>query len=158
QTMSRFLPAVITAKTLRDLGLKPETAMHKMFGGIEQETASATHPNGRRDLKELDEITKKSIARLYDFQHADGGWGWWKEGESDAYMTADVVWGFSIARDAGMKVGAQRMENAFRWLNEHLEEEKNDWNLQAWMLHAMAQWNSAQQSKTGASVFDDVWE
>ncbi len=35
QTMSRFLPAVITAKTLRDLGLKPETAMHKIFGGIE---------------------------------------------------------------------------------------------------------------------------
>ena len=25
QTMSRFLPAAITAKTLRDLGLKPET-------------------------------------------------------------------------------------------------------------------------------------
>ena len=35
QTMSRFLPAAITAKTLRDLGLKPETAMHKIFGGIE---------------------------------------------------------------------------------------------------------------------------
>ena len=27
QTMSRFLPAVITAKTLRELGMKPETAI-----------------------------------------------------------------------------------------------------------------------------------
>ena len=35
QTMSRFLPAAITAKTLRDLGLKPEDAMDKIFGGIE---------------------------------------------------------------------------------------------------------------------------
>src|SRR6185503_1863252 len=35
QTMSRFLPAAITAKTLRDLGLKPEKAMNKVFGGIE---------------------------------------------------------------------------------------------------------------------------
>src|SRR6185369_6517879 len=43
QTMSRFLPAVITAKTLRDLGLKPETAMHKIFGGIEESSAAATH-------------------------------------------------------------------------------------------------------------------
>ena len=31
QTMSRFLPAAITAKTLRDLGLKPETAMSQDF-------------------------------------------------------------------------------------------------------------------------------
>lgn len=34
QTMSRFLPAAITAKTLRDLGLKPEAAMGKLFGGL----------------------------------------------------------------------------------------------------------------------------
>jgi uncharacterized protein YfaS (alpha-2-macroglobulin family) len=87
QTMSRFLPAVITAKTLRDLGLKPETAMHKIFGGIEESSAAATHPNGRRDLKELDEITKKSLQRLYDFQHADGGWGWWKDGDSDHFTS-----------------------------------------------------------------------
>ena len=50
QTMSRFLPAVITAKTLRDLGLKPETAMNKIFGGIEQSSAAATHPKGKHDL------------------------------------------------------------------------------------------------------------
>src|SRR4030095_14455500 len=57
QTVSRFLPAAITAKTLRDLGLKPEDAMHKVFGGIEQSTAAATHPKGKHDLKELEVIT-----------------------------------------------------------------------------------------------------
>ena len=51
QTMSRFLPAAITAKTLRDLGLKPETAMGKIFGGIEESSASATHPKGKHDLR-----------------------------------------------------------------------------------------------------------
>ena len=104
QTMSRFLPAVITAKTLRDLGLKPETAMHKIFGGIEESSASATHPKGRRDLKELEAITKQSLDRLYDFQHADGGWGWWKDGDSDHFMTAYVVWGMTLARQAGIDV------------------------------------------------------
>ena len=101
QTMSRFLPAVITAKTLRDLGLKPETAMHKIFGGIEASSAAATHPNGRRDLQELERITKQGLERLYDFQHGDGGWGWWKEGESDHFMTAYVIWGMTLARQAG---------------------------------------------------------
>ena len=79
QTMSRFLPAVITAKTLRDLGLKPEAAMNKVFGGVEPEPPQQTHPKGKRDLNELDAITKQSLERLYNFQHADGGWGWWKE-------------------------------------------------------------------------------
>ncbi|PYS78187.1 MAG: alpha-2-macroglobulin, partial [Acidobacteria bacterium] len=104
QTMSRFLPAVITAKTLRDLGLKPEAAAGRIFGGIEQASAGATHPQGKHDLGELDAITKRSLARLYDFQHADGGWGWWKDGDSDHFMTAYVVWGMTLARDAGVDV------------------------------------------------------
>src|SRR6185312_14558448 len=59
QTMSRFLPAAITAKTLRDLGMKPEDAMEHVFGGIEPDTAVATHPKGQRDLKELNRIRNK---------------------------------------------------------------------------------------------------
>src|SRR5207253_2519605 len=78
QTMSRFLPTVITAKTLRDLGLHPEDIMGRVFGGIETNNAAATHPKGKKDLQELDAIVKAGVERLYDFQHADGGWAWWK--------------------------------------------------------------------------------
>ncbi len=50
-------------------------------------------------------MTEAGLKRLYDFQqHGDGGWGWWKEGDSDHWMTAYVVWGLSLARDAGVKV------------------------------------------------------
>ena len=108
QTMSRFLPAVITAKTLRDLGLQPEDVMSRVFGGIETNAAAATHPKGKKDLAELDEMTKAGLERLYDFQHGDGGWGWWKQGDSDHWMTAYVVWGLSLARDAGIKVKDRR--------------------------------------------------
>src|SRR5439155_7445492 len=75
QTMSRFLPAAITAKTLKDLGLHPEDVMGRVFGGIETETADKTHPKGKRDLAKLDDMVKKGLDRLYDFQHGDGGWG-----------------------------------------------------------------------------------
>jgi uncharacterized protein YfaS (alpha-2-macroglobulin family) len=94
-----FLPAVITAKTLRDLGLQPEDVMSRVFGGIETNTAIATQPKGKKDLAELDAMTKAGLERLYDFQHSDGGWGWWKQGESDHWMTAYVVWDCA-ARDA----------------------------------------------------------
>jgi uncharacterized protein YfaS (alpha-2-macroglobulin family) len=138
QTMSRFLPAAITAKTLRDLGMKPETAMHKIFGGIEESSANATHPKGKRDLKELDRITKESLERLYNFQHADGGWGWWKEGESDHFMTAYVLWGMTLARQAGINTRADVAARAAEYLDKELIEEEANYDQQAWMLHALA--------------------
>ena len=52
----------------------------------------------------IDSIINQSLERLRDFQHSDGGWGWWKEGESDHWMTAYVLWGLTLARDAGMLV------------------------------------------------------
>jgi uncharacterized protein YfaS (alpha-2-macroglobulin family) len=136
QTMSRFLPAAITAKTLRDLGLKPEAAMRKIFGGIEPSTAAATHPRGERDLKELDAITKASLERLYNFQHADGGWGWWKEGESDHFMTAYVLWGMALARQAGIEVKQDSFTRAAIYLDKEMVEEESNYDIQAWMLHA----------------------
>ncbi|HWF88035.1 MAG TPA: alpha-2-macroglobulin family protein [Pyrinomonadaceae bacterium] len=162
QTMSRFLPAVITAKTLRDLGLKPETAMHKIFGGIEEETASATHPNGPRDLKELDAITKKSLERLYEFQHADGGWGWWKDGDSDHFMTAYVVWGMTLARQAGVEVKSDAITRAATYLDKELVEEETNYDAQAWMLHSLAVYHAAQKtsevSKFQTVAFDNLWK
>ena len=152
QTMSRFLPAAITAKTLRDLGLKPETAMGKIFGGIEQSTAAATHPKGKHDLKELDAITKESLDRLYNFQHADGGWGWWKEGDSDHFMTAYVLWGMTLARQAGIEVKPDTMERAASFLDKELVEEEASYDQQAWMLHALAvYWSEPPASAGGPS-------
>jgi uncharacterized protein YfaS (alpha-2-macroglobulin family) len=161
QTMSRFLPAVITAKTLRDLGLKPETAMHKIFGGIEASSATATHPKGRRDLKELEAITKQGLQRLYDFQHADGGWGWWKDGDSDHFMTAYVVWGMTLARQAGIDVKSDVVERAVNYLDKELVEEENSYDAQTWMLHALAVHHNAQKraevGKFQATAFTNVW-
>ncbi len=162
QTMSRFLPAVITAKTLKDLGLKPETAMHKIFGGIEEASASATHPKGQRDLKELEAITKQSLDRLYDFQHADGGWGWWKEGESDHFMTAYVVWGMSLARQAGIDVKSEAIERAAAYLDKELVEEETSYDAQAWMLHSLAVYHAMRKqpevSKFQATAFANLWD
>jgi uncharacterized protein YfaS (alpha-2-macroglobulin family) len=162
QTMSRFLPAVITAKTLRDLGLKPEAAMDKIFGGIEESSAAATHPKGRKDLKELEAMTKQGLERLYDFQHADGGWGWWKQGESDHFMTAYVIWGMSLARQAGVEVQSDVLERAVAYLDKELVEEERSYDAQAWMLHSLAVYHAlrkeAEVGKFQATAFTNLWD
>ncbi|HVP72310.1 MAG TPA: MG2 domain-containing protein [Phycisphaerales bacterium] len=142
QTMSRYLPAVITAKTLGDLGIKPETIIGKVFGGIEQATADKTHTKAKGDLKKLDEITQASLDRLYDFQHGDGGWGWWKEGESDHFMSAYVVWGLSLAKEAGLDVKQEAMDRGAKYLNEELVEEENAPDMQAWILHGLSRYRA----------------
>jgi uncharacterized protein YfaS (alpha-2-macroglobulin family) len=162
QTMSRFLPAVITAKTLRDLGLKPEAAMNKMFGGIEPASAAATHTVKKRDLRELDRITDAGMARLYDFQHDDGGWGWWKDGESDHFMTAYVVWGMVLADQAGINISSNALERTVAYLDKELVEEERNYDTQAWMLHALATYHAAvkreEVAKFQQTAFTNLWD
>ncbi len=160
QTMSRFLPAAITAKTLKDLGLKPEDVMGHLFGGVETATATATHPKGKHDLHELDNITKQSLERLYDFQHSDGGWGWWKQGESDHFMTAYVLWGLSLARQAGIDVKTNVTRRAYNYLDKTLVEEELNYDEQAWMLHALSVYHMPQKkiAQYQAKAFDNLWK
>jgi alpha-2-macroglobulin len=174
QTMSRLLPAVITAKTLRDLGLQPEDVMSRVFGGIETNSAVATHPLSKTDLSELEKITQTGLDRLYDFQHADGGWAWWKEGESDHWMTAYVVWGLSLARDAGVEtrdessrtsvnpatgLPASVLDHAASYLDKALVDEEENTDMQAFMLHALAVYNGQDKkpSPFQNKAFDNLW-
>ncbi len=176
QTMSRFLPAAIVARTLRGIGADPANIAGRMFGGIEASTASDTHPKGKHDLGELDRITSAGMKRLYDFQHDDGGWGWWKEGNSDPYMTAYVIWGFAVARDGGLAVHTNDIDHAANWLDTKLVNYETNREEQAWLLHALGAWRRtriavsgpngvgastrvfAPANKLESKALDNVWE
>jgi uncharacterized protein YfaS (alpha-2-macroglobulin family) len=161
QTMSRFLPAVITSKTLKDLGVQPETVMERVFGGIVLENAGKTQPTGKKDLNKLEEMVKQGLDRLYDFQHGDGGWGWWKQGESDHFMTAYVVWGLTLARDSGVQVRAQALERGTAFLDKQIVEEEENYDQQAWMLQALAGYQASSRvgavGKFQANAFENLW-
>ena len=135
QTMSRFLPAAVVARTIEKLGL------------------------GRARIagKDLDAVTKAGIARLYDMQHADGAWGWWKDGSSDPFMTAYVVWGFAVARDAGLPIDERRLDRAAAWLEQHVVQREGAYHDQAWILHALSAWQKA-PGPNARKAFDDVWK
>lgn len=94
QTMSRFTPAVLVAKTLDDLHIS------------------------RPDLKsKVPLISANGLARLARMQHADGGFGWWTYDESDAYMTSLVLDGLSRGRDAGLPIeGRLKIKEALQWV------------------------------------------
>ncbi|MEW6129056.1 MAG: alpha-2-macroglobulin family protein [Acidobacteriota bacterium] len=161
QTMSRFLPAAIVRKTLQDLGINPEVAMSQTFGGIVQQTADKTHSQPKQDLRKLDDMIRQGLERLYNFQHDDGGWGWWKEGNSDHFMTAYVVWGLALARNADVEIKAGVLERGAEFLTNELVEEESNYDMQAWMLHALASYQASQKNiEVGnftTKAFDNLW-
>ncbi|MHB1456137.1 MAG: MG2 domain-containing protein, partial [Armatimonadota bacterium] len=96
QTMSKFLPTVIAADTLKSLG-RQDKELEKV-------------------LPSMVEVGLKSI---YDFQRPDGGWGWWED-ESSPYTTAYVVYGLTHARNAGYEVDADVLRKGIQSLKTQL--------------------------------------
>jgi uncharacterized protein YfaS (alpha-2-macroglobulin family) len=157
QTMSRFLPAVVTARTLHDLGVSREVVASRLFGGVEAASAATTHPDGKH-LRELNDVVAKGLARIYDFQHSDGGWGWWKEGESDPYMSAYVVWGLALATEAGIDVRDRVLAAGVAYLQTRLVERETSPDDQSWMLHALAEARKGKAPTAAESqAIENLW-
>jgi len=160
QTMSRFLPSVVVAKTLADLGLDPKSAMERVLGGVEGEYSAKTHPKGARSLELLDEIGAASLARIYEFQHPDGGFGWWRDGDSERFMTGYVLWGLTLAREAGVEVRWGVAQRAAAFLDAQLVECEKRPDEAAWLLHALGQFAQLEgraSSEFEARALDRLW-
>jgi len=101
QTMSSFLPNVIVAETLKKLNV-----------------------TGRVDENDLKAKVQAGLDRLKDYQHDDGGWGWWKEDQSRVFMTAYVVSGLAEAlRSMELNGDAQDMkQKGITYLEKQLRD------------------------------------
>jgi len=129
QTMSRFIPNAIVQTTLKEFGLKNEKLE-----------------------KELPKMMKKGFDRIYDYHHSDGGWGWWKNDESHPFMTAYVVYGLSLAKDAGYKIREDILKSGIDWLQKNYGKAK-ELNTKAYMLYAMSEAGVHDKKKLGI-LFD----
>ncbi len=97
QTMSSFLPNVIVSQALKDV-----------------RTSSIATAN------DLQKKVQKGMDRLYAYQHDDGGWGWWKNDQSDPFMTAYVVNGLTLAKQNGYSPDESRIASGREKLKQML--------------------------------------
>ncbi len=124
QTMSSFLPNIVVAQAMKDLKLQATI-----------------------DTPELQKKISAGMERLYDFQHDDGGWGWWKEDDSQVFMTAYVVSGLAQAKQAGYEIKDEEQKKAIAWLKAQLAKHPNMVaDLRSYVVYAMAL-NQATDSK-----------
>jgi len=117
QTMSSFLPNLIVAQAAKQLHLEAR---------IDQATLNAKIDAG--------------LTRLGDFQHADGGWGWWKEDDSQVFMTAYVVSGLAQANTAGRLKLSPNLSQGVKFLQTTLRKHPRMLpELRAYVLYALAE-------------------
>jgi uncharacterized protein YfaS (alpha-2-macroglobulin family) len=125
QTMSRFYPTVLAAKTLKQLGID----ISRLAARTRPEHATAVageSPSREIDAAELVRMTEAGLQRLQKFQHEDGGWGWWEHDSSSPYMTAYVLLGLNVAAEAGAKVDEEGFQKGSRYLANYDARQQRD--------------------------------
>ena len=120
QTVSRFLPNVVTWQALDEM--------------------DAGRPELRQELAQLVGV---ALQRLYNQQHYDGGWGWWVSNDSDTYLTAYTLQGMLEAYRAGFVVDEDVMTRAAYYVQENLpsvDKVDTQWeaNRLAYQLYVLA--------------------
>jgi len=134
QTLNRFLPSVITRKTLQDLGVdlkelqKKQTNLNAQELGDAKERAEQWKRWQRNPVfkeGQLDKIVKAGVKRLLSMQCADGGWGWFSGiGErSYPHTTAVVLRGLLKARESDVDVSDSAIQRGVAWLARYQDGE-----------------------------------
>jgi uncharacterized protein YfaS (alpha-2-macroglobulin family) len=119
-TVSRFVPVLALRRAIDELGLTDIDAPRT----------------------DVDALVQRSLQRLYNNQHADGGWGWWVGDDSDPAVTAYVVTGLAEARRAGFEVDQRVEDSAAQYLTGELDKPRDvlmpELDLRAYILYALA--------------------
>ena len=169
QTMSRFLPAVVVSSSLSDMGVKLEEIAKKQKQLSDRQIgrmklrrhwkpgAAAGKAGAVYSTETMKSIVRSGMGRLYSFQKGDGGWGWWKMGQSDPYMSAYVLYGLSTARKAGYAVEESRLKRAVSFLKRRLKDKDEVKRRGAERLCYIAYALSHEKASEGA-VVDELYE
>jgi uncharacterized protein YfaS (alpha-2-macroglobulin family) len=134
QTMSRFLPTIIVANTFKDIDA----------------------PLKYSTIEELPKMVDAGLKRLYNFQHDDGGWGWWTNDKTHPYMTAYVIYGMTLSKNAGYPVDNNVYSRGVENLKQQLDKsgDINETTL-SFMLYSMAtamRYNSGDYSEINSKI------
>jgi uncharacterized protein YfaS (alpha-2-macroglobulin family) len=136
QTLSSFVPNLVVLRAMSEMQISPTER-----------------------LQSLDRQVSDGLKRLYDYQHDDGGWGWWKTDQNHPFMTAYAIDGLLQARDNGVTVEEWRIGNGATALRElYARYPKAIPDLKAYVVYVLARANAEPTDTfTLTTAIDDLW-
>lgn len=93
QTMSRLMPSVVAMELNKKLDA-PLTPVA---------------------VKRFDKAYKEAMVKLTEYQHGDGGWGWWAGDSTSPYLTALVLDGLKLVKGVGYSVDQTMVTKGLTW-------------------------------------------
>jgi uncharacterized protein YfaS (alpha-2-macroglobulin family) len=144
QTVSRFLPAVLTLKTVQNMGVRMEDlkAIRGRMDEIrriekgERVSIYSYIDNPVFDTAELNRLIETGLNRITSMQHGDGGWGWWRDDSSCGYMTSYILYGLVTAQQCDVKVDDNVIQRGMNFLKNWEEQEMRQTEWRTSELHA----------------------
>ncbi|MDM8519412.1 Ig-like domain-containing protein [Anaerolineales bacterium HSG6] len=135
QTISRFLPNMLTYRALQELGLDdPELA------------------------DKLPPLIEEGLNKLYVRQNDDGGWGWWPNDRSNPYISAYVVFALTKAKQSDITIQDYVLADGQQYLLNNVTTADMltsyvEANRQAFILYTLAEDGQAPNQ-----ALDDLFE
>jgi alpha-2-macroglobulin len=121
EVVGAFLPAVSALRAMQQLGIDNPA--------LEQNMPT---------------LVSRAVTILQTRQHADGGWGWWDEAESNPQVSAYVVLGLAQAKAAGFAVDDAMLRRGGDYLRTQRESltvksDSAEADLQAFLAYVLAE-------------------
>jgi hypothetical protein len=113
QTMSRFMPGLVVAESMKELKLPIDDF-----------------------VKDFDKKSVAGVKRLVNFQKKNGAWGWFSGDAPNPFMTAYVVYGLALAKQAGVPVDQAVIDRGIVYLKSSLKTIENR-DLRAYICFSM---------------------
>lgn len=124
-TVYRFVPAVLTLKTLKNMGIELEDVKN-IRGRLDEAKATGSYCwNPIFDSDEMHEIIQSSLHRIAKLQNNDGGWGWFETSSSSEWFTASVLDALLQAEAAGVQVDANMIQRGMNYLQQEMIQDVN---------------------------------
>lgn len=100
QTMSRLVPSIVAFQLQKNLDM----------------------PVSAKQKQRFKEVFKLSMQKLTDHHHADGGWGWWVDDQSNLYLTSHVVEGLLLLKECDYPISPELISSGQKWLQKNVSE------------------------------------
>ncbi|MGC9399135.1 MAG: Ig-like domain-containing protein [Anaerolineae bacterium] len=138
QTVSRFLPNLLTYRALQSLNIDNPELAAKLPGLVEE-----------------------GLQKLYQQQNPDGGWGWWyrtDDWHSNPYLSGYVVFALVKAWQMDVAVDEDVLAKGIAYLQSQIQEvdtyeNTRNANHQAWLLYVLAE-----AGEEPARIVDNLYE